>query len=240
MDTMATRAIQTGKKPPTAKATANRLTSDACLSRCPRAQKSVLVLFVLLNLSVLHLGAGCRLKVPNVSEQQKLMEKGAFPNGPPSWVASVALGGARGRHLPSMLAPGFSSSGSRQAVGGPITGSEEIQARLERQTPKQTEQKPQQKTDSNSPLSAIAQLCPEVERDTAKTLVIPDTQTQIDHYTILVKRCPNSPDLWTWLGEAYYRKGLVISAKKCFQQALFLDSSHPLSKKYLDQLTASP
>lgn len=220
--------------------TANQLTPIASLSKSHITQKSTLLLFLLLNLGFL---VGCRLKVPNVTEQQKLMEKGAFPSGPPPWVASVALGGARGRHLGSMVAPGFSASGfsgSGQAMVAQSTGSEEIQERIEQQKQKGAEQKPQQQTTSQSPLDAIVQLCPEVERDTAKALVIADTNIQIESYTKLVKRCPKSPDLWTWLGEAYYRTGLIVSAKKCFQQALFLDSSHPLSKKYLDQLTTSP
>ena len=87
-------------------------------------------------------------------------------------------------------------------------------------------QKPAASAEPDSPLQRISKLCPSVESETTDALTTTDLRARIRKYESLTNRCPDSADLWLWLGKDYEKAELPVKAGRCFERVLVLDASN--------------
>ena len=167
----------------------------------------------------------CRLKAPTVAEQQKLQEMGAFPSGPPPWVST----GARGATVGSwgLGGVGGGSYGSPTGGGGGISRTLNKQESLQEIQQKRAVQTAKVETpEQNSPLGRIEAICPNVERDVTAALTTEETEIRAAKYLALTIRCPNSWDLWLWLGKDYLKLNRNAEAGRAFEKVLSLNNGN--------------
>ncbi len=169
------------------------------------------------------LSSGCRLKSPTIQEQQALVARNSFPSGPPPWISSSALGSNPGARLSfGNLFGSQSSIGVHQDTIPTPTRAERLVA-LQSQGQEQASTQPTARLDS--PLERISAVCPGTERQVNDAITTVEDGEQIDKLLSLTRACPNSSDLWQWLGEAYQRTNQSVSANRCFKRARELEQT---------------
>lgn len=183
---------------------------------------------------------GCRFRAPSVAEQERLITSGAFPGGVPAWVSPAARGEVPAGRLSSGFVPeSFSARPPRSSSLAFNTGSvsqpyfEQAPLEVARLRREQAQQAAQQEHEEDSPLERITRRCPQVEDSVAEALTTTDRTKRIAMYESLTKRCPNSADLWTWLGKDYSRDGNLVKAANSLERALILDSSNEEARSLL-------
>lgn len=195
----------------------------------------------LICLSLAMTTAGCSFKSPSMAEQQYLIQKGAFPGGVPEWVASPAPGGNfggsfAGGFIPQSFVrrnPGQSESEIANAqFASSAAGSSVLPRALV--TPAETKTKTDSE-ESKSPLHRIAAVCSSAEADVNDALLTTDLHQRIRKYESLTVRCPNSADLWLWLGKDYAKDGQPVKAGRCYERALIADASLKEAQDLLDE-----
>lgn len=87
-----------------------------------------------------------------------------------------------------------------------------------------------------SPLSRIARTCPAVESLVSDALTTIDRRERVRKYERIVLRCPQSPDLWLWLGKDHYQSGSYVEAGRCFDRVLVLDGSVEEARELLSEV----
>ncbi len=84
-----------------------------------------------------------------------------------------------------------------------------------------------------SPLARIDRLCPGLESEVVKALQVVELAARRQIYESLVVRCPNSSDLWAWLGRDYEAEGKLDRAGRCYEKSLRIDPSSTELRKSL-------
>ncbi len=180
---------------------------------------------------------GCRIKSPSMAEQQYLIQKGSFPGGTPEWIASPSPGGS--------LGGGFSGGFIPQSFIRRVPGQSESQVADARfaaspagsaVTPKALEQQQNSAAaeSPNSPLARIASVCPSIESEVNDALLTTDLRQRIRKYESLTVRCPNSGDLWLWLGKDYSKDNQLVKDGRSFESSLIADASLTEAQELLD------
>lgn len=85
-------------------------------------------------------------------------------------------------------------------------------------------------------LAKIDQLCPGTEKRVNDALTTTDMAERIAKYEALTARCPESSDLWVWLGKDYESMKMFSDAGRCYQRAIGLDPSNAEAKSLYDGL----
>lgn len=192
--------------------------------------------------------SSCRFQTPSAAEQQHLVKTGTFPGNVPPWVmqprdkgprvtgssgyipqtfsapapvrntqAAIPAAGADADPRAVRPVPGFSEAPESQAVqsaeteqaGGPIA------TQPQGQTPAE-----------ESPLARISKACPAVEKPAAEALQMTNIGERVRRMQQLTTRCPQSPDLWLWLGRDYQAQKRLVEAQRSFEKVLTLDSGN--------------
>lgn len=178
------------------------------------------------------LTAGCRFKSPTVEEQKYLLEKGAFPGGVPPWVTTPTGGGALGGGglfsggLIPQTFTGTTLSNSQTGVpaagGAGSSANVFVAPRIVAPPVKTVEHEPEK----DSPLERIATLCPSIESEVSSALITTELRARIRKYESLTTRCPDSWDLWLWLGKDYEKNGEPVKAGRSFERVLVLNNAN--------------
>ena len=183
----------------------------------------------------------CRFKLPSVNEGQVFKRSGAFTTEVPGWVnqnrdEAPELTTNSGV-LP--LAAGTSASVEQSRASLP-TGAAAVQGELQHKIKKGSEERNKAKIaegndqiDDNSPLGRIEAVCPGLESDVSDSLTTTDTESRIRKYESLTRRCPDSADLWLWLGKDYQSEKRLAEASRCFERVLLIDGSNEVAQALL-------
>ena len=168
----------------------------------------------------------CRFKAPNLAEQKYLMEKGAFPGGVPDWVATPT-GSNSGLSFSGGLIPQTFTQTPRANSGVP-TAAESASSAGTFQTPDALKEKTPvaEPAAPNTPLHRIAKVCSTLEKEVNTALVTTDIRQRIRAYESLTARCPDSWDLWLWLGKDYAKTQQLVKAGRCFEKVLILNPTN--------------
>ncbi|MBP9838209.1 MAG: hypothetical protein KBC84_05795 [Proteobacteria bacterium] len=189
----------------------------------------------LLSLTILLVSfSSCTFVTPNYKEQQVLLEKGSFAGGAPPWLASPRAGANPGAGLGGgssfgIMPQSFASNNQQNNT------LEENDSLVDRRI-KQEVHAPvvKKNVESSSPLIRITQKCPSVESDVTAALTTLDLKDRIRKYESLTNRCPDSWDLWLWLGKDYEKNKESVKAGRCFEKALVINNSSEEAQKLLD------
>ena len=167
----------------------------------------------------------CRFKAPNLAEQKYLMERGAFPGGVPAWVATPT--GSSGLSLSGGLIPETFTQTPRATSGVP-TATESGSSAGTFQTPEALKEKTPvaEPAAPNTPLHRIGKVCSTLEKEVNTALVTTDIRQRIRAYESLTARCPDSWDLWLWLGKDYAKTQQLVKAGRCFEKVLILNPTN--------------
>jgi hypothetical protein len=170
----------------------------------------------------------CRFKAPTIEEQRELMARGSFGSSAPAWVAKpVTMGSQIKNQGPSIIPLELGTATSDNVVNSspPVaqrsSGESEVEA----------------SSGSDSALSRINRLCPDLEREVNTAITTVDILARIKHYKNLTNRCPNSDDLWLWLAEEYFEIGDNINARHSAERALSINSSNDQAKILLERIS---
>lgn len=175
--------------------------------------------------------SACRFKSPTLAEQQELGNRGVLSSGSPAWAGRTA-GANRGVFknsgaIPEVFGTPVSVSSNRSANGlrddvvassALEIGNTEVESIAAAQV--ESSKVPVVK---NSPLDRIAASCPGVDQSAQDTLLSTSLNSRISSYENLVKRCPSSKDLLTWLAKDYLQAGRAEAAESAVRRALVLD-----------------
>ncbi len=182
--------------------------------------------------------SACRFKTPTIAEQKYLMEKGAFPAGVPAWVATPTGGGRLGGGgvfsgglIPQTFTPSTIDQSKGAIPSADLAGSNAgnfSTPHALRQAAAAAEQEP------DSPLHRISKSCPSVESEVSATLTNLDTKQRIRSYESLTTRCPQSADIWLWLGKDYSKDGQLVKAGRAYERVLIIDASHKEAQELLE------
>ncbi len=180
--------------------------------------------------AVLGLSA-CHFKSPSVAEQKVLIEKGAFPAGVPGWVATPTGGGslgAGGVFSGGLIPQTFTGTTLRPSDSAMQTASHAGSSSGVFVAPRSVApvEVKSQDTEASSPLERIAKSCPSIESEVSQNLINTDVNTRIRNYESLTTRCPDSWDLWLWLGKDYEKDGQPVKAGRSFERVLILNSGN--------------
>ncbi|MFN8392052.1 MAG: hypothetical protein U0136_17305 [Bdellovibrionota bacterium] len=183
--------------------------------------------------------SSCQFKSPTVAEQKYLVEKGAFPAGTPGWIATPLAGGALpggGSYSGGLIPQTFTGSTPHQNRSAAPTAEESRSSAGTFKIPTALAEKKEVEDDkdASSPLHRIAKLCPSVESEVNDALITVDLKQRIRKYESLTLRCPQSADLWLWLGKDYSKDGEDVKAGRSFEKVLVIDATN---KEASDLLT---
>jgi hypothetical protein len=167
----------------------------------------------------------CRFKVPTPEEQQELLARGTFPGAVPAWVSAEK--GSRNQSLSAVVPSAFSAPiHTASSFARSTTESDPRDLKTEEQN-RQVGKAPQPKVD-NSEAGALSRLmaqCPNVEEEAKEALVNTDPYTRMEQYRALSQRCPESADVWFWLGKDYLAEGRLLEARNCLENAVLRNRS---------------
>jgi len=156
------------------------------------------------------------------------MEKGAFPGGVPDWVAQPTGAdrvGASGGLIPQT----FTQASREQPNSGVLTANQSTSSAGTYAAPDALKEKKETQAEEaqpKTPLHRIAKLCPNIEKETNTALLTTDVRQRIRAYESLVTRCPDSWDLWLWLGKDYSKSQQLVKAGRCFEKVLVLNPTN--------------
>jgi len=183
----------------------------------------------------------CRFKFPSVNEGQEFKRSGVFTDRVPAWVnqnrdedpqLEVSLGA-----LPQKAG---SSATLRQSRANVPTGGLAVQNELAEKLKERKEEfnrasqaEAVKTVDEGSPLGRIGSLCPGLESQVSDALTTTDAPARIRQYENLTRRCPDSADLWLWLGKDYQSVNRLAEASRCFERVLLIDSSNEVAQALL-------
>ncbi|MCB0360092.1 MAG: hypothetical protein KDD44_10660, partial [Bdellovibrionales bacterium] len=91
-----------------------------------------------------------------------------------------------------------------------------------------------------SALDRILATCPTAEDDVTDALTTTVVDTRIEKYRRLVRRCPNSGDLWAWLAQDYQTAGRRGEARQAAERALLLDGENKEAAQVMRELKSTP
>jgi hypothetical protein len=165
--------------------------------------------------------SGCRFKVPTKAEQAALVEMGAFPGGPPAWMSAAV--GPHQRDSSGFIPEFFSPRGETA----------EQRARLSGIVPAQSTAAKSASPAAVDPLSRIAALCPDVERDVNEAITTIELNDRVNKYVLLTQRCSGSSDLWLWLGKDYLKQNRMAEAGRAFEKVLVIDNNSDEARELL-------
>jgi tetratricopeptide (TPR) repeat protein len=181
----------------------------------------------------------CRFKFPSAVEGNELKQSGVFTGSVPAWInqnedpapSPVATGG----NIPQTYKESPTVRSSRETVPSAAgRASVGVKQRLE-DAKKEKEAKLQSSgTDSDSadksPLLRVEDTCPGSEAAVTAALTEENQSARVAKYESLTSRCPESIDLWLWLGKAYDSGKQYADAMKAYDRALLLDPSNDEAK----------
>lgn len=206
------------------------------------------LLAVLCGILVLVFGAvGCRFQMPSSSEGTTLASKGVFPGGVPSWVRQPEDGERFKASSSGVIPHGYTTPPAVQINSAtipdvnletpPSTAERKRDASRERlagaDIDRTSEVAGEDEDESNSPLARIAALCPGMESSVSEALRTEAQGLRIQKYEKLTRACPESEDLWIWLGKDYQSAGMLVQAMRSFERVLVVNSSNEEAQELL-------
>ena len=205
-----------------------------------------LALFFILCLT-LSLSA-CRFKAPNAVEGEHLAATKTFPGAVPSWIMQsknsprqpVETGGIIPQTYSAPTAVQQSAlSRPNPQVQSPLQTDEE-RMREEDSKAKQLGKPGEENKGAlqipakeSSPLDRIMQLCPGVDNAVNDALQTAERNARIQKYEKLSQRCPQSWDIWLWLGKDYEGAGRLVEAGRSYERVLTIDSGNEVAQALL-------
>ena len=183
--------------------------------------------------------SSCRLKFPSTRESRELVAQGAFPGGAPRWIPAVR--GERSARRASGFVPESYSSPRAESEKRGLSATRDLGFADDRQADTLARNAAAAEVDaapsaSLSPLERIAQVCAGLDSQVNAALTTTNMSERIEKYRSLVNRCPNSADLWFWLGRDYYRQNNLAQAGRCLEQALVLNSGNTEARNMLAEV----
>ncbi len=180
--------------------------------------------------------SSCEFRPPSLAEQQVLLKKGAFPGGIPPWVATPRAGISSVADSPrsdGIFRKGFTKEAGAQEDQGILARKyEQIQvAELKKAEVANAPDQQKKFAVAKSPLDRILADCPDVEKEVTTALQTLDLQQRIKKYESLVNRCPESWDLWFWLGQDYEKNKQLVQAGRCYDKVLVINPNNEEAEK---------
>lgn len=202
-------------------------------SSAARVWRIAFSLLIILSIS------SCRFKFPTAVEGNELKQSGVFTGSVPAWINQnedpapkpVATGGT----IPQTYKESPTIQGGRDAVP---SSAARTQAGVERRLDEAQQEKEAKLssggavsgTTDMSPLSRVESSCPGSEAAVTAALTEENQKKRVAKYEALTSRCPESADLWIWLGKAYDSGEQFTDAIKAYDRALLLDPSNDETK----------
>jgi hypothetical protein len=188
----------------------------------------------------------CRFQSPNASEGQHLVNAKVFSAKVPPWIMQskdnprqpVANAG----FVPQSYSVPQVVKDNAVSVPNPVVDTIEFKENAvttaEKKDKAEKEMKPPTLTPEEarkelSPLDRIAQVCPGAESSVKDALQTAATHARIPKYEKLTKRCPQSWDLWLWLGKDYESEQKLAEAGRCYERVLTLDYANEVAQALL-------
>ena len=201
-------------------------------------------LIQLLVVAVLCLSA-CRFKAPTGGEGQELKTRGAFPTNIPAWVNqnrddNPSLSKSSGiipEHYTAPPATITTIESINESEGTPGSRAEKAKAekaRLEKERSAGADETLGAQEDQTvnsvdpedkSPIGRIEALCPGTESSVSEALRTENIDQRVLKYKALTDKCPDSSQLWVWLGKDYESRGELADAVRAYERALIADPS---------------
>ena len=76
-------------------------------------------------------------------------------------------------------------------------------------------------------------MCPGAEPAVKEALRTTTRASRIAQYVKLTSRCPQSWDLWLWLGKDYESDGRLVEAGRCYERVLTIDYGNEVAQALL-------
>lgn len=161
------------------------------------------------------------MRQPTPEEQQELIRLGAFPTEVPSWVAKTDAGSSRGNSgfIPTQFGAGSGIPGYQAQHSVDQERLEIEKARVARQLQTDTPEPSDKKV---SPIDRITAACPVRENLIRDALLETDRAQRLGKYRALTGLCPQSYDLWLWLGKDHFSGHELIDAAYALEYAVSL------------------
>jgi tetratricopeptide (TPR) repeat protein len=200
-------------------------------------------IFIYAVLFMLVSSSACRFKASNTGDGQEFVRLGAFPKGNPSWVKPApdapGVGIANAGLIPLQYSSPDAIQVSKSAIPSGISADSEqsnVQQAVVQNAIANDAATSGQGQAADSPLKRIEQVCPGIERSINAALTTTDVKERTAKYELLATRCPESPDLWIWLGMEYEHLKKMGEAARCYRKALIADGENVEAKSLLEQL----
>jgi hypothetical protein len=191
----------------------------------------------------------CRFQSPNASEGQHLVNTKVFPAKVPPWVMQskdsprqpVADAGLVPQSYSAPPIVKENAASVPNPVADTIEGKEiastpatEEKAKAEKEKEKNPATlNPEESRKELSPLDRIALVCPGAESAVKDALQTAAVAARVQKYEKLTKRCPQSWDLWLWLGKDYESENKLAEAGRCYERVLTLDYENEVAQALL-------
>ncbi len=209
--------------------------NKAQLTEQPISGDKLIRLLVLLVFSSALMTSGCRFSAPGVEEQEVLAQKGAFSGGAPAWSSLSSIGRSQEGLTPTQ----FGTRSIHDSTDRTFSSSDNL--RRERRAKLDSMMETQdtnaiQDVRAGSPLARITALCPSVEESVTEAITTTDRDSRIKKYRQLTRSCPDSADIWLWLGRDYKSAGRTSEARQALEQASYLDPANAEAKQLLSEI----
>ena len=196
--------------------------------------------------------SACRFVLPDFNEGQTLARRGAFPSELPTWVKPLADQDIKRPSSSGMIplsygTPGIVRSAQTQAGDSDDKNRKKDRRKLAGIGSAASNQAGLSTAgdggDSDSPLDRILELCPGIESGVSEALRTESAKDRIAKYNSLTLRCPNSSDLWFWLGKDYESLRRYSDAIRSYERVLALEPENKAAKvllKVVKERAANP
>ena len=199
-----------------------------------RGARLVRLLLLLICGSTLLL-SGCRFTSPSVEEQEVLAQKGAFAGGAPAWSSMSNIGRSKNELIPTEYGTRSINDSTDRTFSASRNERFEQRAKLD-ELMKEEDTGAIEDVRDSSPIARITALCPSAEQPVTEAITTTDRDARIQKYRRLTRSCPNSADLWLWLGRDYKDAGRASEARQALEQAAYLDPNNAEVKQLLSEV----